>query len=154
MLKPDTKFISKKWKILVFCLTQNGGTLAEKIRDSMVRREFILFDNDILLTANYLDPMYRVSLIESQQNKAKGTLFNIGIRMTGLDKEIENSVQEQEDEGTASPASINMTQSFGSSEDEHEKFLDKKERARKRQRFEGEKAEKFPCKISKFRRAF
>ena len=74
--------------------------------------------------------------------------------MTGLDKEIENPVQEQEDEGTASPASITMTQSSGSSEDEYEKFLDEKERARKRQRFEGEKAENFPCKISKFRHAF
>ena len=47
--------------------------------------------------------------------------------MTGLDKEIENPVQEQEDEGTASPASITMTQSSGSSEDEYEKFLDEKE---------------------------
>ena len=47
-----------------------------------------------------------------------------------------------------------MTQSSGSSEDEYDKFLDEKERARKRQRFEGEKAENFPCKISKFRHAF
>ena len=47
-----------------------------------------------------------------------------------------------------------MTQSSGSSEDEYEKFLDEKERARKRQQFEGEKAENFLCKISKFRHAF
>ena len=120
----------------------------------MVRRESILFDNDILLAANYVDPMYRVSLTESQQNKAKGTLFNIGIQMTGLDKEIENPIQEQEDEGTASSASINMAQSSGSFKDEYEKFLDKKERARKRQQFEGEKAENFSWKISKFRHAF
>ena len=26
----------KKWKMLIFCLTQNGGPLAEEIRDSMV----------------------------------------------------------------------------------------------------------------------
>ena len=47
-----------------------------------------------------------------------------------------------------------MTQSSESSKDEYEKFLDEKEQARKRKQFEGEKAEKFPCKISKFRHAF
>ena len=140
--------------MLIFCLPQNGEPLAEEIRDSMVRRESILLDNDILLAAIYIDTMYRVSLTESQQNKAKATLFNLAIRMTGLDKEIENPVQEQEDEGTASPAFITMTQSSGSSEDEYEKFLDEKDRAKKRQRFEEEKAENFPYKISKFRYAF
>ena len=39
--------------------------------------------------------MYRVSLTESQQNKAKATLFHVAIRMTGLDKEIENPVQDK-----------------------------------------------------------
>ena len=34
--------------------------------------------------------MCRVSLTKSQQNKAKATLFNLAIRITGLDKEIEN----------------------------------------------------------------
>ena len=92
----------------------------------MVRREYILFDNDVLLAAIYVDPMYRVSLSESQQNKAKATLFNVAIQMTGLNKEIENTVQEQEDKGTASPASITMTQSFGSSEDEYERFWNMK----------------------------
>ena len=47
-----------------------------------------------------------------------------------------------------------MTQSSGGFKDEYEKFLDEKERARKRQRFEREKAENFPCKMSKFRLAF
>ena len=79
--------------MLTFRLTQNGGPLAE-VRDSMVRQESILFDNDILLAAIYADSMYRVSLTESQQNKAKATLFNVAIQMTGLDKEIENPVQE------------------------------------------------------------
>ena len=106
----------------------------------MVRRESIFFENDILLAAIYVDPMYRVILTESQQNKAKSTIFNVAIRMTGLDKKIENPDQEQEDKGTASPASITMTQSSESSEDEYGngkdgKFLDEKERTRKRQRF-------------------
>ena len=74
--------------------------------------------------------------------------------MTVLDKEIKNLVQEQKNEGTASSVSITITQSSGSFEDEYEKFLDGKERARKRQRFEGEKPENFSCKISKFRHAF
>ena len=64
------------------------------------------------------------------------------------------SLQVPEDEGIASPVFITMTQSLGSFENEYEKFLDEKERARKRQRFEGEKTENFPCKISKFRHAF
>ena len=92
MLKPDTRFISGGIKILIFRLTQNGGPLAEEIRDSMVRRGSILFDNDILLAPIYVDLMYRVSLTESQQNKAKATFFNVAIRMTELVKEIENSV--------------------------------------------------------------
>ena len=117
--------------MLIFCLTRNGESLAEEIRDSMVRRESILFDNDILLAAIYVDPTYRVSFTESQQNKVKATLFNVAIRMTGLDKKIKNSVQEQKDEGTASPASINITQSSGSSEDEYEKFLDEKKTSKK-----------------------
>ena len=45
----------------------------------MVRRESILFDNDILLATIYVDLMYRVNLTESQQNKAKATLFNVAI---------------------------------------------------------------------------
>ena len=92
--------------------------------------------------------MYRVSLTESQQNKAKATLFNVAIRMTGLDKEVENPVQEQEDEGTASPASIIMTQSSGSFEDEYEKFLNEKKRARKRQQFEGKNLKIFHVKLA------
>ena len=47
-----------------------------------------------------------------------------------------------------------MTQSSGSSEDEYKKFLDEKERASKRHRFEGEKPKNFPCKINKYRHAF
>ena len=65
----------KEWKMLIFRLNQNGGPLAEEIRDSMVQRESILFDNDILLAAIYVDSMYGVSLTASQQNKAKATLF-------------------------------------------------------------------------------
>ena len=60
--------------MLIFRLNQNGGPLAEEIRDSMVRRESILLDNDILLAAIYVDPMCSVSLTEIQQNKAKATL--------------------------------------------------------------------------------
>ena len=47
-----------------------------------------------------------------------------------------------------------MTQSSESSKDEYEKSLNEKEQARKRQQFEGEKAENFSCKISKFRHVF
>ena len=99
------------------------------------------------MAAIYVDPTYRVSLTESQQNKAKATLFNVGLatRMTGLDKEIKI---EQEDEDTASPASKIVTQSSGSSEYKYENILDEKERARKRQQFEGEKAEIFHVKLA------
>ena len=46
-----------------------------------------------------------------------------------------------------------MTQYSGSFENQYEKLLDDKERARKRQQFKGEKPKNFPCKISKFRHA-
>ena len=82
----------KEWKTLFFRLTQNGGLLAEEIRDSMILRESILLDNDILLAAIYVYPMYRVSLTKSKTNKAKAILLNIAIEITGLDKKIENPV--------------------------------------------------------------
>ena len=67
--------------------------------------------------------------------------------MTRLDKETKNPVQEQEDEGTASLASITMIQSSGSSENKYKKFLDEKEQAGKRLRFE-EKPENFLVKLA------
>ena len=78
--------------MLIFCLTQNGGSLAEKLETLWFNENPFLFGNDILLAAIYVDPMYRVSLTESKQNKAKATLFNIVIQMTELDKETENPV--------------------------------------------------------------
>ena len=36
----------------------------------MVQREISLIDDDILLAAVYIDPIYRVSLTEDQQQKA------------------------------------------------------------------------------------
>ena len=72
----------KEWKMLIFCLIQNKVPLAEEIRNFMIRRKSILLDKDILLAVIYVDTMYKVSLTEIQQNKAKATLFNVAIRMT------------------------------------------------------------------------
>ena len=68
--------------MLIFRLIQNEVPLAEEIRNFMIRRKSILLDKDILLAVIYVDTMYKVSLTEIQQNKAKATLFNVAIRMT------------------------------------------------------------------------
>ena len=140
----------KEWNMLIFRMTQIGGLIAEEIKDSMVRREAFLLDNDILLAAIYVDPLYRVSLNDSQLIKAKIALFNVAVRMNGLDKEIENPVQE--DDSMASPTAMSL--SSGSSEDEYEIFLDVKERSNKRQKCDIEKTRGLPSKINKFKQDF
>ena len=58
----------------------------------MVRREISLIDNDIILAVVYIDPIYRVSLTEEQQQKAKSALCNVAICINGLQE-----VQEEKD---------------------------------------------------------
>src|SRR5678815_1992860 len=72
----------------------------------MVRREISLIDNDILLAAVYIDPIYRVSLTEEEQQKAKSALCNVVICIKGLQEvqeEKETSEHIVSDETTTIP---------------------------------------------------
>ena len=46
----------KEWKTLIFKFSQIGGKLADAITASMQRRETRLMNNDVLLSAIYVDP--------------------------------------------------------------------------------------------------
>ncbi|KAM4053246.1 LOW QUALITY PROTEIN: uncharacterized protein ACNLHF_005976 [Anomaloglossus baeobatrachus] len=118
----------KEWKNLMFRLSQRGGLIASGIATSMKRREELLLQNNILLEAVYVDPMHRILLDNQQLSKGKEALFEIAVRMKGL----QNSQEEQEEFGR--PA----TSSPSSSTDEEfnfEKYLDHKDRT-KRSRIE------------------
>ncbi|KAM4028644.1 uncharacterized protein ACNLHF_023936 [Anomaloglossus baeobatrachus] len=120
----------KEWRNLMFRLSQRGGLIASGIATSMKRREELLLQNNILLAAVYVDPMHRILLDDQQLSKGKEALFEIAVRMKGL----QNSQEEQEEFGR--PA----TSSASSSTDEEfniEKYLDHKDRA-KRSRIEEE----------------
>ncbi|XP_073429431.1 uncharacterized protein [Dendrobates tinctorius] len=113
----------KEWKNLMFRLSQRGGLIASGIATSMKRREELLLQNNILLAAVYVDPMHRILLDDQQLSKGKEALFEIAVRMKGL----QNSQEEQEEFGR--PA----TSSPSSSTDEEfnfEKYLDHKDRAK------------------------
>nr|XP_022908982.1 uncharacterized protein LOC111420259 [Onthophagus taurus] len=71
----------KEWKNLIFNLSKIEGPIAEGIRSSMIRRESLLLDNDILLAAIYIDPMYRILLSEEQMIRGRKSFYTVGLRM-------------------------------------------------------------------------
>ncbi|XP_073534699.1 uncharacterized protein [Phyllobates terribilis] len=94
----------KEWKNLMLRLSQRGGLVASGIATSMKWREELLLQNNILLAAVYVDPMHRILLDDQQLTKGKYALFEIAVRMKGL----QNSQEEQEEFGrpaTSSPSS-------------------------------------------------
>ncbi|KAM4037493.1 uncharacterized protein ACNLHF_016084 [Anomaloglossus baeobatrachus] len=120
----------KEWKNLMFHLSQRGGLIASGIATSMKWREELLLQNNILFAAVHVDPMHRILLDDQQLSKGKEALFEIAVRMKGL----QNSQEEQEEFGRSA------TSSPSSSTDEEfnlEKYLDHKDRA-KRSRIEEE----------------
>ena len=52
----------KEWKTLIFKLSHIGIKLADAIRASMQHREAKLMNNDVLLSAIYVDPKYSITL--------------------------------------------------------------------------------------------
>ncbi|XP_076057964.1 uncharacterized protein LOC143035181 isoform X2 [Oratosquilla oratoria] len=74
----------KEWKNLFSYLSCTGSIIADGIMKSMLCRESTVLDNDILLAAVYVDPMYRVTLKEDEQVRAKAALFEVAIQLKGL----------------------------------------------------------------------
>lgn len=69
----------KEWKNLIFGLSQKGRLIAGGIENSMVCRENLLLDNDILLVTTYIDPMYRILLSGEQIFGVKKSLYEVGL---------------------------------------------------------------------------
>ena len=49
----------------------NRRSLAHAMKASMEKRETVLLENDVLLAAVFVDPMYRITLTEEQQEGEK-----------------------------------------------------------------------------------
>ena len=61
--------------------SQIGDTLADAMRTSVECREKVLLDNNVLLAAVYVDPMYRVTLNDEERSKRKATLLQIALSL-------------------------------------------------------------------------
>ena len=76
----------KEWKTLIFKLSHVGGKVADAIRASMQHRETKLMNNDVLLSAIYIYPKYRITLNKDQLEREKRALVNIAINMHNFSK--------------------------------------------------------------------
>ena len=68
-LTPGSFF--KEWKKLIFKFSQIGDILADAMRTSMECYKKVLLDNNVLLAAVYIDPVYRVTLNDEERQKGK-----------------------------------------------------------------------------------
>jgi len=65
-----------EWKKLLFKFTQIGGSLDHAMKASMEKGETVLLEN-VLLAAVSVDPMYRITLTEEQQERGRKALLSI-----------------------------------------------------------------------------
>ena len=63
----------KERKTLIFKPSHIGGKLADAIRASMQYRDAKLMNNDVLLSAIYVDPKYRITLNKEQLERGRRT---------------------------------------------------------------------------------
>jgi len=73
-LTPGTFYM--EWKKLLFKFTQIGGSLDHAMKASMEKGETVLLEN-VLLAAVSVDPMYRITLTEEQQERGRKALLSI-----------------------------------------------------------------------------
>ncbi|KAM4701935.1 LOW QUALITY PROTEIN: uncharacterized protein O3C94_002843 [Discoglossus pictus] len=134
-----------EWKS-VFCLNKNGGLIAEGIASSMMKRESLLLENELLLAAIYVDPMS--PLLNSEQTATgKKALCNVAVRMKGLRPEI--PLQDEvllSNSGDSGSSSSNKELDFDS-------FLDKME-VSKGKRHRISVTEPINVQIKKFQQEF
>ncbi|KAM9330121.1 LOW QUALITY PROTEIN: uncharacterized protein PAF06_009560 [Gastrophryne carolinensis] len=118
-----------EWKRLLYHLNKNGGLIAEGIASSMMKRESLFLENEILLAAIYVDPMSRLLLNSEQTATGKKALYDVAVRMKGLRPEI----PPQEDEVLLSNSG-NSGSSSSNEESDFDSLLDKMEVAKGKQR--------------------
>ncbi|KAJ8926255.1 hypothetical protein NQ314_021376 [Rhamnusium bicolor] len=116
----------KYWKECKITTEQVGSGFAKLIVKNMTHRETILIDsNDVVLTAIFLDPRFKVILDSDKTEKAKMHLKKVWARILAL-KANENDADSSASEGAE-------TRSTNSSDD-LELFLKYKEREKKAER--------------------
>lgn len=93
---------------------------AALIVERMIHREQKLINNDILLSAVYMDPRYKVLLSNTQIERAKSHLKHLWAKIISLNHDA-NAMNESNDNGNSSSES-------GSTYDEFEHLLKLKER--------------------------
>ena len=122
----------KEWKTLIFKLLHIGGKLADAIRACMQHREAKFMNNDVLLSAIYVDPKYRITLNKEQLERIRRTLVNIFIDMQNFSKINETC------KNTPSLLSLSETLSTASFSDNDLDFKKQLDMQAKRQRLKKE----------------
>ena len=135
----------KEWKMLEHSLTKETGLPAETLRASMKQREVQLLNNKILLAGVYVDPMNRVLLTEIQKNEAKSALFDLAVRILGLNRKtsFDNS-----DTNSTTNSEENCD------EEDFEKFLNQQDHKARSKRRKLEEAAKVPASDEKHVESF
>lgn len=114
----------KEWRNLTYKLGQTGGMFAESIKFSMERREKTLMNNDVLLSAIFVDPKYRILLNEEQLQRAREALCEIAIQMRGIEESTDNV--------HAEVPQLSSHSDSGTDDSDFEKRLDIKEKTKRR----------------------
>lgn len=109
-----------EWRNLIYQLSSNDDPISSAITSSMNKREQLLLQNEILVAAIYIDPMSRILLNDNQITKAKGTLYEIALRMKCF-SEVENL--ETQIEHTYFASSKDSTSSSSHEDSSFEKYL-------------------------------
>ena len=126
-LTPGSFF--KEWKKLIFKFSQIGGILADAMRTSMERREKVLLENNVLLAAVFVDPMYRVTLNDEERAKGKSALLQIALSLKHHKKRRYGANLFEEE--YQSSRKENFLSTSESEDEDFEKLLDRQAMRRK-----------------------
>ncbi|XP_073409851.1 uncharacterized protein [Dendrobates tinctorius] len=116
----------REGKNLLFCLSQRGGLIADRISASMKRRETQLLENKIFLAAVYVDPSHRILLDDQQLTKGKAALTEVAVRMSGLQEDCHVQEDLGPDSATAAISSSSSDEEF-----DFDRYLDDMEQAKR-----------------------
>ena len=129
ILDPHTGSFFKEWKKLIFKFSQICDILVDAMRTSIECREKVLLDNNVLLAAVYVDPLYRVTLNDEERAKGKAALLQIALSLkhheerrcgANLFKEKNQSSRKE-----------NFSSTSESENEDFEKLLDRQAKRRK-----------------------
>ena len=120
-LTPGSFF--KEWKKLIFKFSQIGDILTDAMRISMECREKVLLDNNVLLAAVYVDPIYRVTLKDEERAEGKAALLQIALSLKHHDeRRCGANLFEEENQSSRKE---NFSSVSESEDEDFEKLLDR-----------------------------